>query len=90
MVRVVPADDPQARIETDADELVVISKADLAPVDPPAGAIVTSAVTGAGIAALITAIVDRLVPEDRRDPALLSGAVPFTEAQVAAIKALLR
>lgn len=86
VVRVVPADDrpPPAA----PGELLVISKSDLATPAVPPAAIVTSAVTAAGIPGLIEAIVDRLVPEDRRDPKLLAGAVPFTAAQVAAIECL--
>jgi tRNA modification GTPase len=74
----------------------VISKADLAPDrrDPVPGpaalrrAIVTSAVTGLGIDRLATAIVAALVPEAAASPDLLTGAVPFTSAQVAVITRL--
>jgi len=71
-------------------ELVVRSKVDLASDVGPRPAIATSAVTGEGIDELITTIVDRLVPESRRDPPLLAGPVPFTERQVVEIKRLLR
>lgn len=89
VLRVVPAE--AAMKETDpvaANELVVLSKADLAPETIPPRAVATSAVTGFGIDRLAAAIIDRLVPEERRDPALLAGGVPFTERQVAAVQAL--
>lgn len=77
------------------DHLVVLSRCDLAArpfVGPwPAGsAVSTSAVTGLGIDALAAAIMARLVPEERDDPELLSGAVPFTSRQVEALHAVLR
>jgi hypothetical protein len=43
-----------------------------------------------GIADLVVKIVQRLVPEESDEPGLLSGAVPFTERQVALLEALLR
>jgi hypothetical protein len=43
-----------------------------------------------GIADLVAMIVHRLVPEESDEPGLLSGAVPFTDRQVALIEALLR
>jgi tRNA modification GTPase len=86
VVRVVPAGEPPP---PPADrELVVITKADLAPAPPeaPPGAIVTSAVTGRGIDALEDRLVAALVPEERDDPELLAGAVPFTSRQVEVIR----
>lgn len=63
----------------------VLSQCDLVPADAssPPGAICTSAVTGAGIADVAAAIVRGLVPEERDDPSLLAGAVPFTQRQLA-------
>ena len=71
-------------------ELLVVTKADLAAADwmAPVRAVVTSAVTGRGIAALVDAIVDRLVPEDSIEPGLLDGPVPFTPRQVEVIHRL--
>lgn len=66
-------------------ELQVASKADLTDQvgsGRPEGMVWTSAVTGEGIAELATAIVRRLVPEEREAPELLEGAVPFTERQM--------
>ncbi len=57
--------------------LVVWSKADLQPNSAvPAGVIATSSRTGAGLEALIAAVLARLVPETE-EPGLLEGAVPF-------------
>jgi len=66
------------------DTLLVFTKCDLLPsdADAPPDAIPTSVVTGLGIDALAAAIVQRLVPEERDDPTLLAGAVPFTDRQV--------
>jgi tRNA modification GTPase len=87
VLRVVPSDWPgQPLPDVPAHELLVLSKADVATIEPPAGAIATSAVTGAGIEQLIAAIVARLVPEERADPALLCGAMPFTERQCAELR----
>jgi tRNA modification GTPase len=87
VLRVVPGDRPgQPLQDVPAHELLVLSKADMATIEPPAGAMVTSAVTGAGIERLIAAIVARLVPEQRDDPSLLAGAVPFTERQCAELR----
>lgn len=86
VLRVVPAGAPLP--EPAAGELVVITKADLAS-EPPAAphdGIVTSAVTGRGIAELAAALVARLVPEDRVEPDLLAGPVPFTARQLEAIR----
>jgi hypothetical protein len=71
-------------------EVVVITNADLAatPPEAPAGGVVTSAVTGRGIAALEERVVAALVPEERADPELLAGPVPFTPRQVAVIRTL--
>ncbi|MFM9057599.1 MAG: GTPase [Planctomycetaceae bacterium] len=65
-------------------EILVVSKIDVGPPDHrwPAEAVPTSAATGAGIADLTAAIVARLVPEERAEPDLLTGAVPFTPRQV--------
>ena len=91
VLRVVESTDPALpRLRPSADELLVATKADLLP----AGAVVrpdavsTSAVSGAGIAALAARIADRLVPEARLEPDLLVGAVPFTLRQVAEIRRL--
>ncbi len=72
--------DPRAR----AQELRVVTKVDLTKPgwQPPADAVATSVVAGRGIAELAAALVARLVPEDREDPGLLSGPVPFTARQV--------
>jgi hypothetical protein len=89
VLRVVPADAaPHAADPVAANELVVLSKADIAPEMILPRAVATSAATGFGIDRLVAAIIDRLVPEERRDPALLTGAVPFTGRQMAAIQAL--
>jgi tRNA modification GTPase len=65
------------------DALLVLTKCDLAPADiGPPDAIHTSALTGFGLDELAAAIVRRLVPEERDDPTLLAGAVPFTARQV--------
>ena len=71
-------------------ELLVASKADLAggAAPGPAGTVWTSAVTGAGVAALAAEIVQRLVPEEIGEPELLDGVVPFTARQVALVEAL--
>jgi hypothetical protein len=68
-----------------ANELIVVSKIDRVPRERLSGALVTSAVTGEGIDDLVAAIVDRLVPEERREPELLVGPVPCTGRQVEAI-----
>jgi tRNA modification GTPase len=65
------------------DALLVLTKCDLAPADiGPPDAIHTSALTGFGLDELAAAIVRRLAPEERDDPTLLAGAVPFTARQV--------
>jgi len=94
VLRVVPGDDVAGRrgFETPASdrEIVVVTKADLVsePIQPPAGGIVTSAVTGTGIEPLANLIAARLVPEEAAEPDLLAGAVPFTDRQVEAIRRL--
>jgi len=91
VLRVVPADELGGGMAAEPNVLVVVSKIDLGPrseLQRLPGAIATSAATGEGIDALIAAIVDRLVPEERCDPGLLAGPVPFTPAQVAAIERL--
>ncbi|MEX0669658.1 MAG: GTPase [Pirellulales bacterium] len=86
-LRVVPVNAlPSAMGELSPNELLVLSKCDLAPGVMLPGALATSSVTGIGMDALIAAIVDRLVPEERRDPGLLAGPVPFTPRQVDAIQ----
>ena len=73
------------------NELLVFSKTDQVEERGPESrtdAIWTSAVTGAGIAELATEIVRRLVPEETEDPGLLTGAVPFTDRQMALVKDL--
>jgi tRNA modification GTPase len=89
VVRVVPAEDVgTANLQPGPHELVVISKIDQEHKPRPPGVLATSAVTGAGIDELVGAIVAALVPEERRDPGLLAGAVPFTPRQVAALEQL--
>jgi tRNA modification GTPase len=91
VLRVVPADAlPSEGATPGPNELVVVTKADLVPGVSLAGAVVTSAVTNAGLDTLVATIVDHLVPEARRDPDLLAVPVPFTPRQVAAIEALCR
>lgn len=85
VLRVEPADGGEPATAA-VNELVVRSKSDLTGAVPAAGAIATSAVTGAGIGDLIAAIVARLVPEEHADPTLLAGAVPVTPRQVEAIE----
>jgi len=89
VLRVVAADaEPQAVTPPSGAELVVVTKCDLgdaAGVFP--AAVRTSAVTGAGLDALVARIVAALVPEERDDPDLLAGAVPFMPRQVALLDA---
>lgn len=88
VLRVMPADALPPVVEPPpVEELLVLTKCDLAPGVMVAGAIATSAVTGLGIDTLIAAIVNRLVPEERQDPELLAGPMPFTPRQVDAIRA---
>jgi len=88
VLRLAPAGEPPP--EPAAGELTVLTKVDLAGAGftGPAGAILTSTVTGQGLAALVAAISVRLVPEDRDEPDLLAGAVPFTPRQVELVRQL--
>jgi tRNA modification GTPase len=87
VLRVVAAGSPLP--EPGPREIVVITKADLVPDQPsPAAAVVTSALTGQGIAALEQQIIAALVPEDQDDPGLLDGPVPFTPRQFECIRLL--
>ena len=91
VLRVVESTDAALpRLRTAADELIVVTKADLLPAGaalrPDAEA--TSAVTGAGVATLAARIAAALVPEERAEPDLLAGAVPFTLRQVEEIRRL--
>lgn len=89
IVRVVPAEDiGTADLQPGPHEILVISKIDQEHEPRPPGVLATSAVTGAGIDELVAAIVAALVPEERRNPGLLAGAVPFTPRQVAAVEQL--
>jgi tRNA modification GTPase len=92
---VVAADDDAGRAALAAaagghlpPRLVVLTKCDLAAVSVPAGCVATSAVTGSGLDDLAAVMVERLVPETRSDPDLLSGPVPFTPRQLALLDAL--
>jgi tRNA modification GTPase len=81
VLQVVPAGYPPP--EPGPRELVVLTKADLVPAGSlPSAAVVTSALTGQGIAELEARIVACLVPEDTTEPGLLAGPVPFTPRQV--------
>jgi tRNA modification GTPase len=87
VLRVVPAGSPPP--EPGPRELVVTTKADLVPdATYPTAATVTSALTGEGIAELEARIVAALVPEDREEPGLLEGPVPFTSRQVEELERL--
>ena len=92
VLRVVACDAPaSARAAGRPGELLVVTKGDLVGLSQDraaADAVWTSALTGAGIDALAARIVARLVPEERNDPGLLAGPVPFTARQVAAIESL--
>ncbi|MFM8951504.1 MAG: GTPase [Planctomycetaceae bacterium] len=89
---VVASDDAaSARVTSQPGELLVMTKSDLAGADQGRGsvdAVWTSAVTGAGIEELAARIVERLVPEERDDPGLLAGPLPFTERQVGIIESM--
>lgn len=89
VLRVCPADTGPPPAPT-PEEIAVVSKIDLVSSARgwPADAVRTSAATGAGIADLNAAIIGRLVPEERTDPDLLKGAVPFTTRQIALIEGL--
>ena len=84
ILRVLDGGQASACLPTGIPELLVLSKCDLHLVSDPApfNAIRTSAVAGLGIEELAAAIMHRLVPEERTDPGLLAGAVPFTERQI--------
>lgn len=84
VLRVVPAAAARdAAAPSAPGELVVLSKCDAGPPDEiPAGVVATSASTGMGIERLAAEIVAALVPEERLEPDLLAGAVPFTARQV--------
>lgn len=90
VVWVRPADAAPFAGPTRPGELVALSKTDLGmPTGRlPADAIPTSAVTGVGVAELAGRIAAALVPEERDEPTLLSGAVPFTARQVAMLTLL--
>jgi len=67
------------------DGLDVLSKADLLPLQPvPDGIFVTSSRTGAGLGALVAAVMAKLVPE-ADEPGLLDGAVPFLPRHLEAL-----
>lgn len=89
VLRVVASDHPSSpRVKAQPGELLVVTKSDLVGAAReclPVDAVWTSAVTAAGIEELAARIVERLVPEERDDPGLLAGPVPFTERQVRAI-----
>ena len=91
VLRVCPTDAGQSPAVPPGD-LLVVSKCDVgaAVFECPANGLPTSAATGAGIAELVAAIVARLVPEERAEPDLLAGAVPFTLRQLDAIRTLTR
>ena len=92
VLRVVASDDAaSAGVTLQPGELLVVTKSDLAGADRGCvrvDAVWTSAVTGAGIEELAARIVERLVPEERDDPGLLAGPVPFTERQVVVIESM--
>ena len=92
VLQVVAWDDAAGRACRPApDELLVITKGDLAGDAAEViqqDAVVTSAVTGVGLDSLVARIMERLVPEERDDPALLAGAVPFTDRQVRSIRGI--
>lgn len=87
VLRVWPADTGPPPAPT-PEEIAVVSKIDLVPSARgwPANTVPTSVATGTGIAELGAAIIGRLVPEERIDPDLLNGAVPFTTRQIALIE----
>ncbi|NBV46546.1 MAG: hypothetical protein EBR86_13140 [Planctomycetia bacterium] len=88
VLRVHVARDPSPPL-AGGGEILVLSQADAGAGEVPPGAVLTSAATGAGIEELAAMIVNRLVPEERGDPALLAGPVPFTPRQIAEIEAIL-
>jgi len=90
VLRVVPATEEQVPPTVGPRELLVLSKADLAPPvrDAANGPIRTSAATGAGIDELARRIVAAVVPEEASVTDLLAGAVPFTPRQVEVVRGL--
>ena len=67
------------------DGLDVLSKADALPLHPvPDGVLVTSSRSGAGLGALVAAVMAKLVPE-ADEPGLLEGAVPFLPRHLEAL-----
>lgn len=67
--------------------LRIFAKCDLASdIAAPSGTILTSARTGMGIDALSKAIIAALVPEETTIPSILTGPVPFTPRQMAALR----
>lgn len=80
----------QVAAATEAGELLVVSKSDLAGCEADRGGrtLRTSAVTGAGIDELAARIVHSLVPEEIAEPSLLAGAVPFTPRQLELIEGM--
>jgi tRNA modification GTPase len=75
-------DEEQSLVDAYPDALVVINKCDQhRSTHLPQNAFATSALTGEGVAALIHAIGERLVPA----PPQSGEAVPFTSPQVEAI-----
>lgn len=90
VLRVVPATEEQAAPVVGPRELLVLSKADLAPPvrGVADGPIRTSAATGAGIDALARRIVAAVALEETDAPDLLTGAVPFTPRQVELVRGL--
>ena len=92
VLHVIPADAFTAERPTpQAGELVVMSKCDLRPAAAcPPWCLPTSATTGSGIDELAARIAAAVVPEERNEPDLLAGAVPFTDRQVAAVTRLRR
>ena len=91
VLRVVPATEEQVPPTVGPRELLVLSKADLAPPvrDAANGPIRTSAATGAGIDELARRIVAAVVPEETAEPDLLAGAVPFTPRQIDVVRGLM-
>jgi tRNA modification GTPase len=93
VLRIIAADtDPTFAVAAASpSDLLVLTKCDLpaaavcSPDAFPRAVIRTSAVTGVGIDLLADRIVAALVPEERSDPTLLDGAVPFTPRQLAAL-----
>lgn len=72
------------------DGLVVWSKDDLQAIKQPVpdGVLVTSSRTGAGLGALVAAVMAKLVPE-ADEPGLLDGAVPFLPRHLEALNSVM-